>query len=282
MPEDEKLGLNEMLSQAAGNPPADPVPADPVPADPVPADPVPAEQVEDPLKPGFDTEGKAMVTAVPAPTPTPNPIKEVRDQLKIAKDAKELVTKTMNKFATGTYTDIKLVDHMLEDGTGIDYKSLSTAMETVDVATRATTSGLTPEVQAAVEQVEKDKIEIQKQRLQIDMDKALTNLQIDKTLKQADINNFFKDAMQTERNPYLWIAQGGSLGDLYNIIYADKIKQTEITAAVAAAKAEWDAAAAAAGKAPLPNPGIPVPGAGVNKDGMSMKDMLAEAAKKAK
>jgi len=289
MPE---LDLKEMLSQAAGNEPtpaADPIPAEPVPADPIPADPIPADPVpaavpvENPDKPGFDMDGKPYVAPVadpepePDPVPKPNPIKDVRDQLNATKKAKELVTNTMNKFVAGSY-EIKLADHMLEDGTGIDYESLGAAMEKVDIAKRAEGVGLTPEVQAAVEQIEKDKIEIQKQKLQLSMDKALTNLQMDKALKEGDINNFFKDAMESKKNPYQWIAQGGTLADLYNLIYADKIKQNDIDAAVATAKAKWEADAAAANRVPKGNPGQAVVKKAVAEGGKTMKELLAEAA----
>lgn len=300
--ENGNLTLDEIRAQAAGedidpvvDPPQDPQPADPVdpaladsnPVDPVepvnPADPV--DPVEDPANPGFDIEGKPFVAADPEPEPEPdpapadkpNPMKEVRDKLNEAKAARELVTNTMNKFATGKYPDVKLADHMLEDGTGIDYDSLNKAMETVDVAERAQGAGLTPEVQEAVERIEKEKEELARARLEVSMDRALNNLQIDLGLKQGDVNNFFKDAMEKDKNPYRWLNQGGTLQDLYNIVYAENLEQSRIDAAVAAAKAEWEAAAAAAGRAPLPNPGNQVPPKPKPGTGMSLAEMRAKA-----
>jgi hypothetical protein len=299
----EGINLKEMLSQAAGNEPtpvADPVtppvtdPVTPPVTDPVTppvTDPItdplaggtPPAPVENPDKPGFDMEGKPYVAPAadpdpdPDPAPKPNPMKEIRDTLAKEKAAKELVTNTINKYATGKYPDVKFADHMKEDGSGIDYESLSVAMEKVDVAVRAGTAGLTPEVQAAVEKLEAEKIQLQKDRLQVSMDKGLNNLQIEKSLKEAELNQFFADAMKGNKNPYQWIAQGGTLGDLYDIIYVDKIQQRKIDAAVAAAKATWEAAQA--NTAPKVNPGIPNP-AGVNvvKDGMTLDEMKAAAA----
>ena len=300
--EEPKLSLVEMQTIAAGGkiepviPPVEPVvpPVEPVipsvepvipPVEPVipPVEPVvpPVVQVEDPLKPGFDTEGKEMVIVPPAPPvePKANPMKEIRDNLKKEKDQRALVTDTIQKFSEGEYK-FNIKDFKTEDGK-VDYAALSSAMEDVDVATRAETKGLTPEIQAEVERIEKEKVELQKQRLQISMDKALTNLQMDRKLQEGDINNFFKDAMADKKNPYQWIAQGGTLGDLYSLIYADKLKASEIATAVAAAKAKWDADALAAGKLPRANPGQPTPlGGVVPKDGLTLNELKKLAADK--
>ena len=289
--EEPKVTLNEMLSEAAGNEPVvkEITPPEGEVTPPEGEDPLkpgfdtdvkpivivePAVPIEDPNKPGFDMEGKPVPVVKP---PKPNPMKDVRDKLNTEKKQREFVVNTMNKFAAGSYT-IKLTDHMLEDGSGIDYESFNKAMEDVDLAVKAEAKGLTPEVQAAIDKIEKDKVEIQKERLQIAMDKALTNLQIANNLKQADINNFFKDAMENKKNPYQWIAQGGTLDDLYRLVYADKIKQTDIDAAVAAAKTKWEADAIAAGKIPKVNPGVAAVKSSGVKDGKTMKELLAEAA----
>ena len=297
----EKLGLEAMLNEAAGG---DPIEPEVIVPDDITPDVVPVENpdnvgfdmegnafvapevvvpVEDPLKPGFDTEGKPFVAPVVekpiTEKPKTNPMKDVRDNLKKEKAQNLLVTNTIKKLTAGTY-EFGIKDHIGEDG-NIDYAGLAKAMEDADVAVVAAGKGISPEVQAEIDKIEKDKVEIQKERLQISMDKALTNLQIDKTLKQGDINNFFKDAMAEKKNPYQWIAQGGTLDDLYSLIYADKIKTDEIATAVAAERVKWEAEAVAAGKLPKGNPGLAAkPGTAAKKDGVTLADLKREAAEK--
>jgi len=99
-------------------------------------------------------------------------------------------------------------------------------------------------------------------------------------LKGPDVNNFFKDAMAVKKNPYQWIAQGGDLKDLYHLIYRDKLVQSEIDKAIEAARAKWDEEHQRQTKVPTPNPAQRTPAAKVNEDGLSMSQLLEEAAKK--
>lgn len=284
---DDGLTLEEIQRQAAGG---DPLPEEPKPnpEDTNPEDTNPeddgADNPEDP-KPEEDTgeDGGNNDDADDAEDKEdedkkPNPMKEVRDRLNEEKKQREFISNTLNKFTKGEY-EFSLKDHMLEDGSGVDYESLNKAMQEVDTANKAKDNNITPEMQAEIDRLEKERIELQKERLQIDMDKALTNLQIERGLKSGEINNFFKDAMAKGKNPYQWLAQGGTLDDLYQNVYTDKIIEDRIAAAVEKARKEWEASSGR--RAPTPNPGASNPQQTNNKEGLSMQEMLAEAAKKA-
>jgi len=213
--------------------------------------------------------------------PDANPIKEVRDRLAAEKAEKDKINGAIKKYSAGNYA-FKLSDYLSEDGS-VDYDGMIAAMAEVDLKAKAELKGISPEVQAELDRIEKEKIEIQKERLQLSMDKALTNLQIDMGLKSADVNNFFKDSMQSGKNPYQWLAQGGSLGDLYNIVYADKVSQTKIDAAVSAARATWEAERTARGNPPAVNPAAPKTSTIVGqKTGLSLDELLTAAATRKK
>ena len=291
----DNLTLEQLLVQAAGGTPipADPAPADPVPADPnpanptdpKPADPVPAKPADPvpadpkPADPANPADPKPTDPKPGEPDPTKsNPVKELRDKYSTEKTAREKMETAINKFTEGDY-QFKLKDFVV-DGK-MDYDALTKAMAEADIKAKAEARGVSPEVQAEIERIEQEKIELEKQRLQVNMDKALTNLQLEVGIKSADINQFFKDALAVNKNPYRWLNQGGDLKELYSIIYADKLTQAKIDAAVAAARAKWDEEAARKGRAPAPNPAAPSPTPGASgATGLSMAELLAEAAAK--
>lgn len=280
----DNLTLEQLLVQAAGGTPtpADPTPADPAPAnptDPKPADPAPANPTDPKPADPNPTDPKPTDPKPGEPDPTkPNPVKELRDKYSTEKTAREKMETAINKFTEGDY-QFKLKDFVV-DGK-MDYDALTKAMAEADIKAKAEARGVSPEVQAEIERIEQEKIELEKQRLQVNMDKALTNLQLEVGIKSADINQFFKDALAVNKNPYRWLNQGGDLKELYSIIYADKLTQAKIDAAVAAARAKWDEEAARKGRAPAPNPATPSPTPGASgATGLSMAELLAEAAAK--
>ena len=291
MPEAPKVSLEELLTQAAGGtppatPPVDPVPPVTPPADPVPpttpADPVPpvAPTVPaDPVDPAANPADPVPPVDPVPPKDKPNPVKELREKYNTEKTAREKIDATIQRLTDGTY-DLKLKDFKNEAGK-VDYDALAKAMDAADTKVKAEQKGIPPEVQAEVERIEREKIELNKQKLQVSMDRALNELQLDLGIKQPEINNFFKDSMAVKKNPYQWIAQGGTLKDLYRIIYWDKLVDSKSTAAVAAAKAQWEADAQRSQRAPVANPAPTKPQAGVKPDGLSLEAMLTEAAAKA-
>ena len=202
-------------------------------------------------------------------------MKEVRDKYNQEKTTREKIDSAIQKFTLGDYT-FKLKD-FAEDGK-VNYDALIAAMEAADTKAKAEAKGISPEVQAELERIEKDKIELNKQRLQISMDRALANMQLELGLKAQDINTFFKDAMAAKKNPYQWISQGGTLPDLYNILYADKISADRISKAVSEARAKWEAEMTQQTRTPTPNPGQPTPPTPQNNSGLTMAQLLEEAA----
>jgi prenyltransferase beta subunit len=84
------------------------------------------------------------------------------------------------------------------------------------------------------------------------MDRAIANMQTDMGLKNEDINNFFKDSMAMKKNPYNWLAQGGTLQDLYYLVYREALMKAEIKKAVEEAKVQWEASSSK--KPPVNNP----------------------------
>jgi hypothetical protein len=265
---DGEKTLDDILTEAAGGTPApeDPAPEDPAPEDPAPEDPAPEDPApEDPAPEDVKPQDKK-----------PNPIKEVRDQLKITKAERDKIQGAIKRFTDGDY-DLKLKDFKTEDGE-VDYDALVEAMDDLDLKAKAESKGLAPEVQAEIERIEREKIELQKQKLQVSMDKALNNLQLTHKLDDAAVNNFFKDAMAVKMNPYQWLAQGGNLNQLYNTIYFDRLVKEATEKAVAEAKAKWDEAAGKGDRAPKPNPADPAPKNTTVEDGISLAKLLEDAA----
>lgn len=274
----DKLSLEQVLSQAAGNP--DPIP-DPVPTPVVPTPVVPTPVVPAPAP--APTPAPVVPDPIPTPgdptdptDPKPNPIKDLREKYNSEKTVREKNENAIKKFTEGDYT-FKLKEYLV-DGK-VDYDGLAKAMETADVKAKAETRGISPEVQQEIERIDKEKIELEKQKLQVSMDRALTNMQIDLGIKGTDINNFFKDSMELKKNPYQWIAQGGDLRDLYNLVYREKLIKTQVDKSIAEARIAWDAEAKLQNKVPVANPAQPTIPSAINTNGLSLESLLEEAAK---
>jgi hypothetical protein len=288
MPEG-KLSLEDALVLAAGGTPnpnqPDPNQPDPNQPDSNQPDPnQPDPNQPDPNQPDSNQpDPKQPDPNQPATTgkneeQKPNPMKELRDKYNAEKTTREKIDSAIQRFTEGDY-DFKLKDFKTEDGK-VDYDAVIKAMDAADIKAKAESRGISPEVQAEIERIEKEKVELQKQRLQVAMDKALTNMQLDLKITSADINNFFKDALAANKNPYAWLAQGGSLHDLYNIIYNDRLVQAKIEAAVNAARAKWEEEARIQKKVPAPNPAQPTQPQPQNPNGISLEQLLTEAASK--
>lgn len=205
--------------------------------------------------------------------PKPNPMKEVRDRLNAEQKAKEKIENTVNRFTSGDYK-FKIRDFKTEDGK-IDYDALSKAMDDEDLKSRSEAKGISPEVQAEIERIEREKVEIQRERLRVSMDRAIANMQTEMNLTGESINNFFKDSMALHKNPYAWLAQGGTLPDLYYLVYRDKIMKEEINKAVEEAKVKWEQATNK--KAPTSNPAASTQT--TSSTTLSLNQLLNEAVK---
>ena len=203
-----------------------------------------------------------------------NPMKDVRDRLTQEQKARERVEKTIQRFTEGDYK-FKIRDFKTEDGK-VDYEALQKAMDDADMKARAETKGVSPEIQAEIERIEQEKLELRKEKLRVQMDRELSNMQVELQLNKEDINVFFKDALAINRNPYQWLAQGGNLNDLYFLIYKDRIIQERIDKEVADAKSKWEASNKK--QAPVSNPATP--SQSTNADGVSLSDLLSSAVKK--
>lgn len=287
-----KLSMEELLTLAAGNSLPDTNPAtdsspDPNP-DPSPdsnpdpdsnpnpnpttdSNPDPSPSPDSDSNPDPDPDPKPKTD----PKPKPNPIKEIRDRYNTEKSTREKIDNAIRRFTNGDY-NFKLKDFVVEGK--MDYDALIAAMDDADLKAKAESRGINPEVQAEIERIEKEKIELEKQKLQVAMDRALTELQLEMNIRGAEINNFFKDAMAVNKNPYRWLAQGGNLLDLYSIIYKDKLLKAEIDKAVAEARAKWEEEHARQTKVPTPNPAPGAKPREKNPNGLSLEELLAEAA----
>jgi hypothetical protein len=287
----DKISLEQALTQAAGGTVPDPTPT-PAPQPQPESTPVPVAEPE------VVEEGEEKPPVVKAETSTkegtkpaqkveakpveddkkPNPMKEVREKYSTEKNAREKIETTVTRFTNGEYT-FKLKDFNV-DGK-LDYDALSKAMDEADTKVKAEQRGITPEIQAEIERIEKDKIELNKQKLQVSMDRALTNLQQNMNVKGAEINNFFKDAMALRKNPYQWLAQGGDLQDLYILVYRDKLLKQEIDNAIGQAKSKWEEELQRKTKVPVANPAKPTQTTATkNTNGPSLQELLSQAAGK--
>lgn len=299
MPE-QKISLNEALSQAAGNAPTAPTPvvnnpttteqpkvegatatdkaadqlvqaklAEPAPA--VEAKPAEAKPVE--VKPAVEAKPEEKKDG------KVNPMKEIRDKYATEKASKERIEALVQRYTAGSY-EFKLKEFMKEGK--MDYDAMAAAMDKSDTVVKAEAKGITPEVQAEIERIEKEKVEIQKQKLQITMDRALNNLQQNMNIKGSEVNNFFKDAMAVKKNPYQWLAQGGDLQDLYILVYRDKLLKQQIDNAVGQAKTKWEEERARQTKVPVANPAQSTQPKPINNNGVSLSDLLTQAAERKK
>jgi hypothetical protein len=297
-----KISLQEALSQGAGNAPTPTLTPAPVAAAPVEQPKVDAATSVDkaadqlvqaklaeptPAKPAEVTPEVKPVDVKPVETKPAdakpdekkdgkvNPMKEIRDKYAAEKAGKEKIEALVQRYTAGSY-EFKLKEFMKEGK--MDYEALATAMNTSDTKVKAEAKGITPEVQAEIDRIERDKVEIQKQRLQITMDRALTNLQQNMNVKSAEVNNFFKDAMMLKKNPYQWLAQGGDLQDLYILVYRDKLLKQQIDTAVTQAKGKWEEERLRQTKVPVANPAQPTQSKPINNNGVSLSDLLTQAA----
>jgi len=278
---DKKISLEDALTQAAGGPAPEPKEAPEAPE-------VEAAETEAPVKEEAAPEAKPAeakpadakpVEAKPAEEGEKkvNPMKEVREKYTTEKQMREKIEGAITRFTNGDY-GFKIKDFNV-DGK-VDYDALTKAMDDADTKVKAESRGVTPEVQAEIERIEKEKIELNKQRLQVSMDRALTNLQLNMNIKGAEINNFFKDAMTQKKNPYQWLAQGGDLQDLYILVYRDKLLKQQIDSAVEQARAKFQEESTRQAKVPAANPAKPTQPKATNNTGPSLQDLLAQAAKK--
>lgn len=262
----DKINLDQILTEASGGQPVvDPAPT-PTP-EPTP-EPTPTPE-EDPVE-----ETPVEEDPKPAEPKKPNPMKEVRDRLNVTQKDKERIEKAIQRFTDGDYK-FRIRDFRTEDGK-VDYDALSQAMDEADLKIKAESRGISPEVQAEIERIEKEKVELQREKLRVSMDRAIANMQTNMGLKNDEINNFFKDSMALKKNPYQWLAQGGSLSDLYYLVYRDTLMKNEINKAVEEAKAKWEASNAK--KAPTTNPATPA-NKTTNDSSISLDVLLHEAVK---
>jgi hypothetical protein len=279
----DKISLEHALTRAAGGDVEEvetpEVDNEPEAEAPVEAAPVTTEKVTQPVK---EEQEQEPVEEKPAEEKTStekkvNPMKEVREKYTTEKLTREKIETAISRYSNGDY-GFKLKDFNNEGK--IDYDAFIAAMDQADTKVKAESKGITPEVQAEIERIEKEKIELNKQRLQISMDRALTNLQQNMGVKSAEVNNFFKDAMSQKKNPYQWLAQGGDLQDLYILVYRDKLLKREIDTAVEAAKSKWQEEQTRQTKVPAANPAKPVTTESKNTNGPSLQDLLAQAVNK--
>lgn len=259
----DNINLDQMLSEAAGED-IEPVQEDNVQEAPVVDEPVVDEPAPEPEK---EQEKQPEQKKN-------NPIKEVRDRLNLEQKAKEKIEKTIQRFTDGDYK-FKIRDFRTDDGK-VDYDALAKAMDDEDLKVKAESRGISPEVQAEIERIEKEKVELQRERLRVSMDRAIAGMQTDMNLKNEDINNFFKDSMALKKNPYQWLAQGGSLHDLYYLVYRERLVKEEIAKAVDEAKAKWETANNK--KPPVSNPATPA-SSKTDPNQISLDDLLKSAIK---
>lgn len=281
----DKITLGEALSQAAGNAPTAPV-EQPKVAEATPVDTAADQLVQAKLaEPTPTPEVKPVETKPVEVKPEEkkdgkvNPMKEIRDKYATEKASKEKIETLVQRYTAGTY-EFKLKEFMKEGK--MDYDAMAAAMDKSDTVIKAEAKGITPEVQEEIQRIEKEKVEIQKQRLQNTMDRALTNLQQNMNIKGSEVNNFFKDAMSVKKNPYQWLAQGGDLQDLYILVYRDKLLKQQIDTAVTQAKGKWEEERLRQTKVPVANPAQSTQPKPTNNNGVSLSDLLTQAADRKK
>lgn len=280
--ETKKLSLEELLGEAAPEtePEVDPAsnaetpPEDETPAEEEAAPETPSTEKEDPKDPTTTTT-KVDTPAEDPAEPKKNPVKELRERLNQEQRTLKRINETIRRLTTGNY-DVTLKDFTV-DGE-VDYDALSAYMDEQDVKAKAEQRGISPEVQAEIDRIEKEKLELEKEKLRVGMERALTELQIERNLKASDINTFFKDSLAVKKNPYAWIASGGTLDDLYHIVYREQIIADQVKQAVEAERVKWDAQQNRTYKKPTPNPATPKDTA-ITGD-LTMEQLLAEAAKR--
>lgn len=283
------VDLDNLLEEALGGEPTpnpeDPKPEDPKPEDPTPTDPANPDPVDEngqdpadePAGEGGD-EPKGDVDGDPKPNnKNKNPIKEVRDRLNQEQKARTKIENAIQRWSEGNYKCS--LKQFKDENNKVDYDAFIKAMDEEDTKSRADKNNRTPELQAELDRIEKEKIELERSRLRANMDRSLADLQVSMSLTRADINTFFVDAMAKKKNPYAWLAQGGSLEDLYYVIYRDKIIEREVTKR-AGTPPTPNPVPTPAPVPPNKNPGIPA--GDPAKQEISLNDLLERAAGKPK
>lgn len=258
--------LDDMLTAAVGGTPA---PAPEVPED-APED---APAVEDAPEADASVDTTEAPAAPASTEPKKNPMKEVRDRLTSTTKEKERIENAIQRFTEGDYK-FKIRDFKV-DGK-VDYEALIKAMDDADLNVRANNRGMTPEIQAEIERIEREKQEIQKERLKNAMNRAVANMQTGMSLKSEDVNKFFNDAIALNKNPYQWLAQGGALEDLYYLIYKDNVIKAAVDKAVSEAKTQWEASHNVT--PPASNPASPA--SNPSSNAVSLNDLLSKAINK--
>lgn len=253
--------LQDLLREAAGG---------------APAEPEVTPEVEPEVTPEAEPEAEPESIQTPATEPAekkPNPVKELRDRLNVEQKAKEKIEKAMQRYMDNSY-DFNIRDFKTEDNK-VDYDAFVAAMDAADNKAKATSNGVSPELQLEIDRIEKEKQQLQQERLRVAMDRAVANMQTEMGLQSTDINNFFKDSVALNKNPYQWLAQGGTLSDLYYLVYRERILKDEVSKAVEAEKAKWSSQP----KAPSTNPAAPAT-SNTSYTGVSLDQLLAQATKK--
>lgn len=255
--DDDKLTLAQVLNPGAPEPTPGPGPEEtPTPEDNPEGTPTPSPEA----------------TPEKTPEPAKNPMKEVRDRLNAEQKEKSKIVNATQRFIDGKY-EFKLRDFRDENG-NVDYDALVKAMDDADVNKVAAEKGISPEVQAEIDRIENEKKELAKERMRVAMDRALADLQTSMNLQANDINQFFKDSMSLSKNPYTWLSQGGTLSELYYLVYREKITQDAINKAVEEARTEWEAK-----KAPIPPSSNPAKPSRTNGS-LSLDQLLNQAINK--
>lgn len=256
--DNDKLTLEQVLNPGTPEPAPDPE------ATPTPAEPAPTPTPEATPEPNPEPN--------PNPEPAKNPMKELRDRFNVEQKEKSKIVNATQRFIDGNY-EFKLRDFRDANG-NVDYDALIKAMDEADVNKVAAEKGIKPEVQAEIDRIENEKKELAKERMRVAMDRALADLQTSMNLQANDINQFFKDSMALSKNPYTWLSQGGTLSELYYLVYREKITQDAINKAVEEAKTEWESK-----KAPIPPSSNPAKPSRTN-GALSLDQLLNQAINK--
>lgn len=204
--------------------------------------------------------------------------------LRKAKDAAEKerskIANAMEKFTEGEYK-FSLKDFRTEEGK-VDYDALITAMNEADVAKRAETRGLTPEMQAEIERYEQEKIQIQRDRMRIDMERKINSFQAEMGMTSEEVNLFISEAAKLGINPLSVAALDktskgtAALRYLHTAINHDKILKEAVDKAVAEERAKWEVDTVAKRNQPKGNPANPNTNKTDPKDptGIALDDFL--------
>lgn len=279
---DEKLTLEDLQAELGGA--EDPKPATPPATEPPATEPSAEEPSAEPQK-GNDPVPTEPTKTEPKKTEPKrddgnNPMKDLRDRYNAAEQTRKKIDEVVNRFADGEY-DFKVKDFKTEDGK-IDYDALIEAMDDADIKARATEKGVSPELQKELERYEKEKQEMNKEKLRVRFDRQVTNFQLENNLPEEKIDKFFNDAIKAGINPYSIAAIDNTskgttaLNMLYKAVYHDELVRQAAEDAKAQADADRQASNAAQQGQPKPIPGTPSRGKTEEPtgSGISLDDLL--------